>query len=734
MNASIDKDPAGEGEDARGVLSSWLDDFAAGKCEREDMVESFLSVCRSNADAPWDALALLDQYQRRGKIDPGLVRELKAQIAQLVFGVASQTEAPRDSEATLDTSGSRWRKLMSERDPGTINSAPAESEPDDPDEDEEEEEEDDISAPPTIARPSEPTRPRAPRSSSSPAPPIQPTLRTPVVKPTPIAETKVGRSATGSQPSAPPASSAAAQGRRVLRDRYELISIIGRGSMGTVYRALDRHRAHLPEASRRVAIKLFKPDCAEGPDRLVSLEQQFHLAQSLAHPNVVRVFDLDRDGDAYFLVMELLEGELLSGILRRLEGRPMDKDKALAVIGQIGAALLYAHRRDAVHGDLKPRNVMITYDGEIKVLDFGFARRQPLERHAAEALQDDLVMAAAAPAYASMERAFGEPPQASDDVYSLACIAYELLSGAHPYGGRSGTFARSHGRDPKRISTLTHRQWHALSKALRPARADRKIGLEELLQALGCLDVRPQVYTPHELASRQPESKRVGRRLAIAAFVFAASIGIIMFSLRQIDASLAPSSVAPATLKERANAREDVAAPTEETHAESPAPSAPADASPPADDERSAPTPAPATDSTREAATPPNTQPATRASAPATASAGIPSISFDNDTYVASESDGSVRLIVKRSGSLREEAWFRWTLKSNSAEAGTDFAAIGPGRERFAPGVASVGLTIPLVSDAIPESTELFQVELSDFEGAAPGQTTTASVIIVDDD
>ena len=115
MSVSIDKDPADEG-DARRVLASWLDDYAGGRCDRADMQESFLSVCRSNPDAPWDALALLDQYQRRGRIDAALARTLKADIAQLVFGNANQTGAPpRDpTEATLDTTGTRWRKLLAE--------------------------------------------------------------------------------------------------------------------------------------------------------------------------------------------------------------------------------------------------------------------------------------------------------------------------------------------------------------------------------------------------------------------------------------------------------------------------------------------------------------------------------------------------------------------------------------------------------------------------------------------
>src|SRR5512138_1381621 len=118
MSVSIDNGRDASEGDSRQVLSTWLDDYIAGRCDRAKMHESFLEVCRSNPDAPWDALALLDQYQRRGKIDAALARTLKTDIAQLVFGNANQTGTgapPRDpTEATLDTTGSRWRKLIAE--------------------------------------------------------------------------------------------------------------------------------------------------------------------------------------------------------------------------------------------------------------------------------------------------------------------------------------------------------------------------------------------------------------------------------------------------------------------------------------------------------------------------------------------------------------------------------------------------------------------------------------------
>ena len=199
--------------------------------------------------------------------------------------------------------------------------------------------------------------------------------------------------------------------------------------------------------------------------------------------------------------------------------------------------------------------------------------------------------------------------------------------------------------------------------------------------------------------------------------MFGASIGIVLFALQHLDSSLLPSLPVPAASDPAASTVIDEPVSQQGEAPVEPPPVSATDAGP--------------------AASSSNEPAVLSAPAPKTAPASAPdvTVSFDNDTYVASESDGSIRLIVKRRGSLRGETSFRWTLKSNSAEAGADFAAIGPDRERMAPGVASVGLTIPLVSDAIAESTELFQVELTAVEGgAAIGQISRASVIIVDDD
>src|SRR5688572_19502686 len=116
MSVPIDQEEDQDSGDSRELLSSWLDNYIAGRCDRAQMHASFLEVCRTNPEAQWDALALLDQYQRRGRVDVSLARSLKADIAQLVFGVANQASAaPRPPDDPTETTGSRWRRAAAQR-------------------------------------------------------------------------------------------------------------------------------------------------------------------------------------------------------------------------------------------------------------------------------------------------------------------------------------------------------------------------------------------------------------------------------------------------------------------------------------------------------------------------------------------------------------------------------------------------------------------------------------------
>jgi serine/threonine protein kinase len=675
MSVSIDKDPADEG-DARRVLASWLDDYAGGRCDRADMQESFLSVCRSNSDAPWDALALLDQYQRRGRIDAALARTLKSDIAQLVFGNANQTGAPpRDpTEATLDTTGTRWRKLLAENE----SSQTADVEP--------------PFADPTLFR----------RDFDPATRPPPPQMREEVQAPRKTQAREPGREV---------------KQKDVLRDRYELLSILGRGSSGTVYRALDRHRAHLADAARFVAVKVLKLDYHNRPEALAALEREFHQAQSLSHPNVVSVFDLDRDGDTYFIVMELLEGELLANIMARLRG-PMQREHALAIISSVGAALAHAHRRDMVHADLKPRNIMITSTGEVRVLDFGFARHRPLDLHSASTFDS---APASAPAYASVERVNGSEPHPSDDVYSLACIAYELLSGEHPFGGRSAVLARANGRRPRNIDGLTRKQMQSLSRALLWSRGERKIDVVDLLAGLGGSDAPNKLVPPEELVAHDGSGQ--WRRRALGMLVFVLMAGAAVAAFVYLERNPAPQRPAAAPAASPALHGNESLPPVEGEE------TAVAKAPPPVEKStKTQPKVAERKSAAKPAAVPPPRSDAARSTTPAV-------IEFDKDTYVATESDGSVRIVVERHGSMQQATTFRWNLRSNSAEQGTDFAGIGPGTEQIPAGTRTATLTIPLVSDAVVENTEVFLVEIEPGQsGVTLGERSHAAVIVVDDD
>jgi serine/threonine protein kinase len=768
MSLSIDKDLGEQGENARAVLASWLDDYISGRCDRADMQSQFLSVCRSNPDAPWDALALLDQYQRRGRIDVALARSLKTDIAQLVFGVANQTESKADAgrenldttDVTIDTTGSRWRKLIADRDPEAVNSEPA------------------FVDPTLLRREDDEPATRPPPSlklhEEEPAPVREPPLKDEPVTPDVIAAAPAPARERPSRapPSVPPVGLAS----DVLRDRYELISILGRGSTGTVYKAVDRHRVHLDPASRCVAVKVLKLNYKDRADELAQLEREFHQAQSLSHPNVVSVFDLDRDGDVYFIVMELLEGELLADILKRLDGKPMARRYALGVVSSVGAALAHAHQRGIVHADIKPRNIMITTSGEVRVLDFGFARERPLDLHTASALHE---APTSAPAYASVERVNGSEPHPSDDVYSLACVAYELLAGRHPFGGRSAPLARAHGRPPQRIVGLSGKQQQVLHRALMWTRGERRIDVVELLAGLGCGDTSGQLGIPQELAVAQ-SSASAARRAAVATalILLLTASGYFVWQhgwLPKNMADMLPISPpfadrdlqgdvadVPATIDEPLPS-EDL--PSEEVTTEtlplattqSPAvestqrPSASTDPSQAQLPERSsAPPQAPASTTGNASARSPLPTPSraesppaigraqangAAAPAPTPASARPVVIEFEKDSYVTTEGDGYVRLQVRRTGSTRRDVSFTWNLRSNSAEMGSDFAGIGPGTERMAAGTREFTITIPLVQDAVKESTELFLVELQvNQEGVSLGERSSAAVIIVDDD
>ncbi len=506
----------------------------------------------------------------------------------------------------------------------------------------------------------------------------------------------------------------------VLRQRYVLEQELGRGGMGTVYRALDRNKEDLPPSHRYVAVKVLREEFAHRPDALQALRREAHQAQALSHPGIVNVFDFDRDDDVYFITMELLEGELLSDLISRVRPGKLPRQAATDILRDLGNAVAYAHSRGVLHMDLKPGNVMITTQGDVRVLDFGLAHPHVTEPWISD---HPPPFHAATPTYASCEQLDGAAPDVRDDVFSLACVAYELLSGEHPFGRCSARKARDQGQRPRRIRGLSRREWRALHQGLAWNRSDRPRSVADLLVGLG-LVATPQPAHPRHRFERHPVRPGIARWwLAVVG------LGILAVGLYAASVRLAPDSV-PGILPDeiaRPSPREEppqaIASAVDSTAMDStPAGTELADSLVTAED-----------------LVPPDMAAAialTVAPTPVIAAAAGPGrLGFEADTITVSESAGAVPLRVVRRGGAAGTVSFSFRTIDDSAIADRDYAGLGTVQGSIGPGETSKTLLIPIVSDAVMESTELFDVAIEDpTAGATLGNIAQITVIIVDDD
>ena len=319
---------------------------------------------------------------------------------------------------------------------------------------------------------------------------------------------------------------------RVLRNRYVLESRLGSGGMGTVFKALDRYRCDLPPADRLVAIKFLHEKACSSAELLARLRREFYCAQALSHPNIVKVYELDRDGDVEFFTMEFLEGELLSRVIEHLDPLSMARSRAWAIIVEVAAGLAHAHARNVVHADLKPQNIMITKSGEVRILDFGASSTETGQSGTSSALT---------PAYASCELLEGQRADPRDDLFALACLAYELLVGQHPFQRQRATDARDLGVSIPRPRGLTRRQWRTLQLGLAWRREDRSISVSDWIA---------QLY-------RGPDAVRTWRprTIALAAVLLAGAALPLIFN-RQLFERNPAADAAPQT----ANVTSDLSA------------------------------------------------------------------------------------------------------------------------------------------------------------------------------
>ncbi|MGD8571232.1 MAG: serine/threonine-protein kinase [Gammaproteobacteria bacterium] len=286
----------------------------------------------------------------------------------------------------------------------------------------------------------------------------------------------------------------------ILKGRFIIDSEIARGGMGVVYRARDYLKEQFQDREPYVAIKVLGDECKAHPDFLIALQREAVKAQKLAHPNIVTVYDFDSDGDNVFMTMEYLEGESLQKLLHRRGAIRLPTKHALDLIKAMGQGLTYAHQKGIVHCDFKPGNVFLTRDNNIKILDFGIARADKRPEQQDVTRFDAGTLGALTPTYASCELLENADPDPRDDIYGLACVAYELLTGRHPFNRLPANVARDSKLKPEPIRELNRKQWQALRRGLAFDRTSRPANVTEFLSALTSPNKSSALQTTRKLA------------------------------------------------------------------------------------------------------------------------------------------------------------------------------------------------------------------------------------------
>jgi serine/threonine protein kinase len=270
----------------------------------------------------------------------------------------------------------------------------------------------------------------------------------------------------------------------VLDGRFTLVMELGRGGMGSVFKARDRNREDFQARNPYIALKLLSAEFRNHPDARMALQRETERAQSLAHENIVRVFDFDYDGPHAYMTMELLDGQSLEQWLTGPTYEFATFARKWSIVRDIGEALVCAHKHGVVHSDLKPANVFLCSNGTVKVMDFGIARPlRDVSSGADTTLFDPAErLGGLTPAYASLEQWTKEPPDPRDDIYSFACVTYHIFAGRHPRGRILSRSDLERSPPPQRVRSLTHLQWNTLRRGLALKRSDRIASAEEFLR------------------------------------------------------------------------------------------------------------------------------------------------------------------------------------------------------------------------------------------------------------
>ena len=327
---------------------------------------------------------------------------------------------------------------------------------------------------------------------------------------------------------------------------YEIVSPLGSGGMGEVYRARDTR------LGREVAIKVLPAAVEREPERIARFEREARVLASLNHPHIAALYGMERSGDRHFLIMELVEGETLADRLRR---GPIPVEEALQIAIQIAEALEAAHEKGIIHRDLKPANIKISPDDKVKVLDFGLAKAmEPDARPGADATHSPTLslmatqagMILGTAAYMSPEQAKGLTADHRSDVFSFGNVLYEMLTGRQPFQGDTvpDILASVLAREPDLAAlpaNLNPRLTDLLQRCLdkHPKRRWQAVGdLRAELEAIAA-SPRSAPTTAPLIVPSKPLWRHLAPMAAIAVvFTVVGALGV--WNLRTAPRSLAP--------------------------------------------------------------------------------------------------------------------------------------------------------------------------------------------------
>ena len=514
----------------------------------------------------------------------------------------------------------------------------------------------------------------------------------------------------------------------VLNDRYLIERALGAGGTAWVFRARDLS-VHKDAPAARVAIKTPRPDVKDPARAIARLQHEFKHVQGLEHPNIARVLELSSDDQTWFMTMELIEGRSLATLIREPASLPLPVKYAVLI--SCAQALGYAHSKNIVHGDFKPSNVLVSPSGQVKVFDFGAATSPGGE---------ETRIPAGTPAYASPQVLSGATPDPRDDVFSFACVAYEFLTGRHPFDRSSSLEARDQGKVPARITTLAAQPWLALLSALAWERNERPSDIEKLAELLtseappaparearnsdSLVSAAPVVASEsiHTEINEEPTAPQ--RSWGFFAFL-ACAVGLVLIGTQgqpEKDAGAEIGTTEP---------------PAELQGAPAGLMGAPAIDGPPSDGTLSGTVlglatsegglPAPKVDESAAEA-PVEITPVQKRPRPP-----ISEISFESAHIATSESSLAAVFVIKRSEPLSQRVQIRWRAVSGTAEAGVDFASDTMGTVELLEGQTQRAIYVPLRNDLEKEGDETFSIELEVLRGGRI-ENGKATATILDDD